>query len=88
MTDHRAPDGCCHKTRLMGSLCPLGYECPFIKTVKRSELSITKMTTGGEKTWTVVIDGGQLFRWVGIGWMAEGSATPSHYKEFPIIIDG
>lgn len=24
------PDGCCHKTRLAGSSCPLGWVCPYI----------------------------------------------------------
>lgn len=23
-------DGCCHKTRLIDSPCPLGWECPHI----------------------------------------------------------
>ena len=24
-------DGCCHKTRMVGSSCPVGWKCPFIK---------------------------------------------------------
>jgi hypothetical protein len=24
-------DGCCHKTRVMGATCPVGWKCPFIK---------------------------------------------------------
>jgi hypothetical protein len=24
-------DGCCHKTRLKGDLCPVGWKCPHIK---------------------------------------------------------
>jgi hypothetical protein len=24
-----SPDGCCHKTRLLGAPCPLGWTCPF-----------------------------------------------------------
>lgn len=26
------PNGwCCHKTRVMGSSCPIGWKCPFMK---------------------------------------------------------
>lgn len=24
-------DGCCHKTRLRGSGCPLGWKCPYVE---------------------------------------------------------
>ena len=24
-----SPDGCCHKTRILGAPCPLGWKCPF-----------------------------------------------------------
>lgn len=26
-----SPDGCCHKTRIKGGSCPVGWKCPYIK---------------------------------------------------------
>ena len=54
-------------------------------TVKRSELSTLRMTTGNEKLYTQVIDGTQLKRWVGIGWIDERAVTASDYCKYPLV---
>lgn len=33
-------DGCCHKTRMKDSPCPIGWKCPYIKA--EENLSATK----------------------------------------------
>lgn len=35
--DCRLSDGCCHKTRVVGHPCPVGYACPFDRPTPQQE---------------------------------------------------
>lgn len=58
------------------------------KTVKRSQLSNIRMTTGGEDKYSKVILDGNVRQWVGIGWVDEGPASADDKKKYPTVIDG
>lgn len=55
--------------------------------VKRSRLSNISMVEGGEKKHPVVIDGGIVKEWVGIGWIDLHPAGASDYEHFPEVED-
>ena len=57
-------------------------------TVKAEDLSIMRMTMGGEKKYTKVIHKGVLKEWVGIGWLTlKGKPTREDYKRYPRVVD-
>lgn len=56
------------------------------KTIKRSALSSTKMTTGGEDKIRAVILDGIVMRWVGIGWVDEGKPTAKQRASLPVAV--
>ena len=55
------------------------------KTVKASELSTIRMTTGGEKKHSVVIHEGVVKEWVGMGWIDVRIATKIDRKKYPTV---
>ncbi len=56
-------------------------------TVEPEELSTMKMSCGGPELYELVIDGGVLKRWVGIGWMDEGEPTEEQWETLPQVIN-
>jgi len=84
--------GCRCEKPLLGWRPAIGARCRTCNVVarmfaRREDLSSLRMTIGMENHIEVVIDGNQVMRWVGIGWLAEGDATESHYSHFPVVID-
>ena len=59
-----------------------------MKTVRSSNVSNIAMTTGGEKKYSIVIDGGVVKEWVGIGWIDLNKATKADRKKYPTVITG
>jgi hypothetical protein len=59
-----------------------------MKTVKASELSNLKMTTGNEEKYSIVIDNGIIKEWVGIGWVDIGKASKKDYETLPVVKRG
>ena len=56
------------------------------KVVDASKLSTIAMTTGGEKKFTKVVDGGVLKEWVGIGWIDIGKASKEDKLKYPTVV--
>lgn len=57
------------------------------KTVKRSELASLLMVAGNEKKYSVVIDGGRIKEWVGIGWIDIGAPTHADLSTYYTVED-
>lgn len=64
---------------------PHHFKGSQMETVKRSELSIIKMTDGNENKYQTVIDNGVVKEWVGIGWIVVRNVEPSDYEKFPVV---
>ena len=58
-----------------------------VKTVKLSELSILRMTTGGEKKYSRVVINGVLKEWVGIGWIDIRRAKTRDLTTYPMAVE-
>lgn len=56
-------------------------------TVKRSDLAIWRMVSGGEDAITSVIDDGVKKTWVAIGWIDDGPATEEDKNTYPTVVD-
>lgn len=59
-----------------------------MKTISRDEISTVKMTAGGEKRVHKVIDGDDVYLWVGIGWVKEGPPTRHQKRHLHHVVDG
>ncbi len=57
-----------------------------MKTIKRSELSNLKMSTGKNKPQIVICDG-YVKEWVGIGWIDLRKATKADEKKYPKAVE-
>lgn len=57
------------------------------KTVTRDQLSLFKMTTGGEKKYPIVVLGDRVKEWVGFGWIDIGEADAADRERFPLVVD-
>ena len=55
-----------------------------MKTIKREKVSHLSICNSS-KLPDVVIDGGRVKRWVGIGWVDERSATDDDLRKYPTI---
>lgn len=58
-----------------------------MKTIMREELTAIRMTTGGERKIHKVIDNGEVYLWVGIGWVSEGPPTRHQKRHLHHVID-
>lgn len=56
-------------------------------TIRMSELTTLKMTTGGEKRHSIVIIGANVERWVGFGWVTERPATAKDHERYLTVVD-
>ena len=58
------------------------------KTVSARKCSVIAMCDGrGETTHSIVIHGGRLMHYVGIGWIDAGPATDADRKKYPVVKD-
>lgn len=57
------------------------------KTVKRAQLTISRMVSGEENKIKAVILDGVVMRWVGIGWFNEGPPTAHQKRTLPRVVD-
>lgn len=56
-----------------------------VKEVHVEQLTIIRMSCGGAKRHPIVIDGGVVKEWVGIGWVEKGKATAEDKKKYPAV---
>jgi hypothetical protein len=57
-----------------------------METVTRDQLSNLRMAAGGEKRYSVVIDGSRVKEWVGVGWVDLRKATTEDRRLFPVVM--
>ena len=57
------------------------------KPIHRSELSNRRMVAGNEKKYDIIIIGGVVKKWVGIGWIDLNDATEEDYNKYPQVVD-
>ena len=55
------------------------------KTVSARQCSSASMVAGGEAKLNMVIDGKDLCKWVGIGWVVLRPATEEDKKRYPRV---
>ncbi len=58
-----------------------------MKTVRRNELTNTRMVAGNEEKYGRVIIDGHVHNWVGMGWVDEGEATKEDELAYPMMIE-
>jgi len=49
------------------------------------ELSNSAMVAGNESKYQIVVDGGILKEWVGIGWIELREALPDDIGKYPVV---
>ena len=58
------------------------------KPVSYRDISSISMTSGKEKSLSMVIHGGILKQWVGIGWIDLRTAKKDDFEKYPEVKEG